>query len=186
MTLKTFATAAALAVTASMSFADGHAANPMVGGAEMLAEKNIIENAVNSPIHTTLVAAVQAAGLVDTLSGDGPFTVFAPTDDAFGMIAEGTLAALLLPENKDQLTQILTCHVVGAEVFSDAIGGMIADDGGMHPVATLGGCTLMAQMNGDMITLTDENDRTATVTIADVDQSNGVIHVIDRVMLPQQ
>ena len=186
MTIKTYATAAALTLTASLAFADGHASNPMVGGAEMLAEQNIIENAVNSPIHTTLVAAVMQAGLVDTLSGPGPFTVFAPTDEAFGLIADESLAALLLDENKAQLTEILTCHVVGAEVFADAIGGMIADDGGMHPVPTLGGCTLMAEMRGDAITLTDENGRTATVTIADVDQSNGVIHVIDRVMLPKQ
>jgi uncharacterized surface protein with fasciclin (FAS1) repeats len=91
-----------------------------------------------------------------------------------------------MDENKAQLATILTCHVVGAEVFADAIGGMIAGDGGAHPVATLGGCTLMAKMSGDDITLTDENGRMATVTIADVDQSNGVIHVIDRVMLPQQ
>ena len=186
MSIKTYATAAALTLTAGMAFADAHAENPMVGGAEMLAEQNIIENAVNSPIHTTLVAAVQAAGLVDTLSGPGPFTVFAPTDDAFGMITDESLAALLEPSAKAQLTQILTCHVVGAEVFSDAIGGMIADDGDAHPVPTLGGCTLMAEMSGDTITLTDENGRTANVTIADVDQSNGVIHVIDRVMLPLQ
>ena len=186
MTMKTFATAAALTLTAGMAFAEGHAPNPMVGGAEMLAEMNIIENAVNSPIHTTLVAAVMQAGLVDTLSGEGPFTVFAPTDDAFGMITAETLGALMMDENKDQLTQILTCHVVGAEVFSDAIGGMIADDGGMYAVPTLGGCVLNAQMDGDNITLTDENGRVATVTVADVDQSNGVIHVIDRVMLPKQ
>jgi len=186
MTIKTYATAAALALTAGMAFADAHAENPMVGGAEMLAEKNIIENAVNSPIHTTLVAAVTAAGLVDTLSGPGPFTVFAPTDDAFGMIADDSLAALLDPANIAQLQTILTCHVVGAEVFSDAIGGMIAGADGAFPVETLGGCTLMAEMSGDNITLTDENGRMATVTIADVDQSNGVIHVIDRVMLPKQ
>ena len=186
MTMKTFATAAALTLTAGMAFAEGHAPNPMVGGAEMLAEMNIIENAVNSPIHTTLVAAVMQAGLVDTLSGEGPFTVFAPTDDAFGMITAETLGALMMDENKDQLTQILTCYVVGAEVFSDAIGGMIADDGGMYAVPTLGGCVLNAQMEGDNITLTDENGRVATVTVADVDQSNGVIHVIDRVMLPKQ
>jgi uncharacterized surface protein with fasciclin (FAS1) repeats len=186
MTIKTFATAAALTLTAGMAFADAHASNPMVGGAEMLAEKNIIENAVNSPIHTTLVVDVMQAGLVDTLSGPGPFTVFSPTDDAFGLITDETLGALMMDENKAQLATILTCHVVGAEVFADAIGGMIAGDGGAHPVATLGGCTLMAKMSGDDITLTDENGRMATVTIADVDQSNGVIHVIDRVMLPQQ
>jgi uncharacterized surface protein with fasciclin (FAS1) repeats len=186
MTIKTFAPAAALTLTAGMALADAHASNPMVGGAEMLAEKNIIENAVNSPIHTTLVAAVMQAGLVDTLSGPGPFTVFAPTDEAFGLITDETLGALMMDENKAQLATILTCHVVGAEVFADAIGGMIAGDGGAHPVATLGGCTLMAKMSGDDITLTDENGRMATVTIADVDQSNGVIHVIDRVILPQQ
>jgi len=182
----TLATATALTLSAGVAMADGHAENPMVGGAEMLAQKNIIENAVNSPIHTTLVAAVQAAGLVDTLSGPGPFTVFAPTDDAFDLITDESLAALLQPSAKAQLTQILTCHVVGAETFSDAIGGMIADGGGTQAVETLGGCVLTAQMDGDAITLTDENGRVATVTIADVDQSNGVIHVIDRVMLPQQ
>ncbi|MGJ8610547.1 MAG: fasciclin domain-containing protein [Octadecabacter sp.] len=186
MTFKTYATAAALTLTAGMAFADAHAENPMVGGAEMLAQQNIIENAVNSPIHTTLVAAVTQAGLVDTLSGPGPFTVFAPTDDAFGLISDETLGALMMDENKAQLTQILTCHVVGAEVFFDAIAGMIADDDGAHAVTTLGGCVLNAQMDGDNITLTDENGRVATVTIADVDQSNGVIHVIDRVLLPKQ
>lgn len=186
MTFKTLSLALAVNLAAtSLALAEAHATNPDVGGAAMLQEMNIIENALNSPIHTTLVAAVQAAGLVETLQGDGPFTVFAPTDDAFGMIAEETLTALLQPEAKAQLTQILTCHVVGANALSDAIGQMIADDGGAHPVETLGGCTLMAAMNGDMITLTDENDRTATVTIADVKQSNGVIHVIDRVLLPK-
>ncbi|PWG17303.1 fasciclin domain-containing protein [Salibaculum griseiflavum] len=182
------ATASLVLATASMAWGEAHemSDNPTVGGAPMMADMNIIENAVNSPIHTTLVAAVQAADLVETLQGPGPFTVFAPTDDAFGMIADESLNALLQPENKAQLTQILTCHVVGAEAFSDAIMGMIADDGGAHPVETLGGCTLMAEMSGDEITLTDENGREATVTIADVDQSNGVIHVIDRVLLPQQ
>ncbi|MEN8840116.1 MAG: fasciclin domain-containing protein [Octadecabacter sp.] len=175
MTIKTFATAAALAVTAGMAFADGHAAG-----------KTIVENAVDSPIHTTLVAAVTQAGLVETLSGAGPFTVFAPTDDAFGMITDETLGALLMDENKAQLTQILTCHVVGAEVFSEALAGLIAEGGGAFAVETLGGCTLNAEMNGDSITLTDENGRAATVTVADIASSNGVIHVIDRVILPQQ
>jgi uncharacterized surface protein with fasciclin (FAS1) repeats len=169
-----------------MAFADAHASNPMVGGTEMLAEKKIIENAVNSPIHTKLVAAVMQAGLVDTLSGPGPFTVFAPTDDAFGQITDETLGALMMDENKAQLATILTCHVVGAEVFADAIGGMIAADSGADPVATLGGCTQMAEMSGDAIMLTDENGRLATVTVADVVKSNGVIHVIDRVMVPKQ
>lgn len=160
--------------------------NPMVGGAPMYADKTIVENAVNSKDHTTLVAAVKAAGLVETLSGDGPFTVFAPTNAAFEKLPEGTVETLLRPENKDTLTTILTCHVVAAEAMSDAIGTMIADDGGMHPVKTVGGCELTAKMDGDAITLTDENGNVATVTIADVDQSNGVIHVIDTVLLPKQ
>ncbi|KIN71769.1 fasciclin domain-containing protein [Sulfitobacter guttiformis] len=185
MLKKTLLAATALSLTATFAFADGHAKNPMVGGAEMLAEKNIIENAVNSPIHTTLVAAVQAAGLVDTLQGEGPFTVFAPTDDAFAALPAGTVDTVLLPENKELLTQILTCHVVAADAMSEAIGGMISDDGGMHVVPTLGGCMLEARMDGDMITLTDENGTVATVTVADVKQSNGVIHVIDAVMLPK-
>ena len=156
-----------------------------VGGAPMYPSKNIIENAVNSKDHTTLVAAVKAAGLVDTLQGAGPFTVFAPTNDAFAKLPAGTVETLLKPENKDQLTKILTCHVVGADAMSDAIGKMIADDGGTHAVNTVGGCVLQAKMDGDMITLTDENGTVATVTIADVDQSNGVIHVIDKVLLPK-
>ena len=182
MTLKTLAAAlAGTALTAGAAFAQD---NPQVGGADMFADRTIVENAVNSPIHTTLVAAVQQAGLVDTLNGEGPFTVFAPTDDAFGMLSEESLNALMIDENRDQLAQILTCHVVATEAMSGAIAGMIADDGGMHPVPTVGGCTLQAERSGDTITLTDENGREATVTIADVDQSNGVIHVIDRVLLP--
>lgn len=158
--------------------------NPVVGGAPMYAEKNIIENAVNSADHTTLVAAVKAAGLVDTLSGKGPFTVFAPVNAAFEALPAGTVDTLLKPENKDQLAKILTCHVVAVEAMSDAIARMIADDGGSHAVETVGGCTLQAQMKGDALTLTDETGGVATVTIADVDQSNGVIHVIDRVLMP--
>ncbi|PJE30137.1 Immunogenic protein MPT70 precursor [Pseudooceanicola marinus] len=168
------------------AFADDHMAgeNPMVGGAEMFADKTIAENASAAPNLTTLVAAVQAAGLVDTLMSDGPFTVFAPTDDAFGMIKEDSLNALLQPDAKDQLTQILTCHVVAAEAFSTDIVGMIEDDGGMHSVTTVGGCTLEAYIEDGMVKLKDENGRVATVTTADVDQSNGVVHVIDRVILP--
>ena len=118
--------------------------NPMVGGAEMPATNDIVTNAVNSADHTTLVAAVQAAGLVETLQGEGPFTVFAPTNDAFAALPEGTVDTLLLPENKELLTQVLTCHVVGAEALSDAIGTMISDDGGSHMIETLGGCMLNA------------------------------------------
>jgi len=183
-TTKTFATVAATALGLSVSAAS--AENPMVGGAAMYADKTIVENAVNSADHTTLVAAVQAAGLVDVLNSEGPFTVFAPTNDAFGMLKEGTVQALLQPEAKDQLANILKCHVVGADAMSMAIKGMIDDDGGMHPVPTLGTCTLQATYDGDQIMLEDERGRTIHVTIADVDQSNGVIHVVDRVILPPQ
>lgn len=158
--------------------------NPMVGGAAMPADRNIVENAVNSADHTTLVAAVQAAGLVDTLQGDGPFTVFAPVNAAFDALPDGTVETLLKPENKDALTEVLTCHVLGAKAMSDVIAGMIADGDGVHTVETLGGCMLDVRSSNGTITLTDETGGTATVTIADVVQSNGVIHVIDAVMLP--
>jgi transforming growth factor-beta-induced protein len=182
--IKFLSATALLSLTAGAALAEAHA-NPEVGGAAMFADKNIIENAMESPIHTTLVAAVAAAGLVETLQGEGPFTVFAPVDDAFAALPAGTVETLLMPENLATLQKILTCHVVAAEAFSDAIAGMIADDGGMHAVPTVGGCTLQAAMTADgMITLTDEQGGVATVTIADVDQSNGVIHVIDRVLLP--
>jgi len=160
------------------------AENPMVGGAAMYANKNIVQNAMNSKDHTTLVAAVKAAGLVDTLSGKGPFTVFAPTNEAFAALPAGTVETLLKPENKAKLTKVLTCHVVAADVMSDALAKMIAKDGGTHPVKTVGGCTLQAKMQGNKITLTDETGGMATVTIADVKQSNGVIHVIDKVLMP--
>lgn len=186
MTFKTFATALVTATAIGGAAVAQSTENPMVGGAAMFADKNIVENAVNSADHTTLVAAVKAADLVDTLMGPGPFTVFAPTNAAFDRISDASLNALLQPQNKAQLQQILTCHVVAANAMSDAIAGMIADDGGMHPVSTVGGCTLQAKMEGSKIILTDENGREATVTIADVRQSNGVIHVIDRVLLPAQ
>ena len=173
--------AAAIALSASAAFAE----NPMVGGAAMYETKNIVENAVNSADHKTLVAAVQAAGLVDTLQGEGPFTVFAPTDEAFAALPEGTVETLLKPENKDQLTKILTCHVVAADAMSDAIMKMVDDDNGAHPVNTVGGCVWTAKYEGDKIMIEDENGNVANVTIADVDQSNGVIHVIDSVLLPK-
>lgn len=159
--------------------------NPMVGGAAMYDSKTIVENAMNSADHTTLVAAVKAAGLVETLSGAGPFTVFAPTNAAFDALPAGTVDSLLKPESKDMLVKVLTCHVVAADAMSEAIRGMIASDGGKHPVPTVGGCMLQATMDGDWIKLEDEQGRTATVTIADVKQSNGVIHVIDAVLLPK-
>jgi uncharacterized surface protein with fasciclin (FAS1) repeats len=155
-----------------------------VGGAPMYPSKNIIQNAVNSKDHTTLVAAVKAAGLVDTLSGTGPFTVFAPTNEAFAKLPAGTVENLLKPENKAQLTKILTCHVVAANAMSSAIKTMINDDGGMHSVKTVGGCTFTAKMKGDKLILVDGKGHEAAVTIANVKQSNGVIHVIDTVLLP--
>jgi uncharacterized surface protein with fasciclin (FAS1) repeats len=161
------------------------AGNPMVGGAAMYAEKNIVENAVNSKDHTTLVAAVKAAGLVETLQGAGPFTVFAPTNEAFAALPAGTVEMLLKPENKDKLTTILTCHVVAAKALSGDIARMIDDDQGAHPVKTIGGCTWTARHEGEKITIEDENGNVANVTIANVEQSNGVIHVIDKVLLPK-
>ncbi len=160
-------------------------ANPMVGGAPMYETKNIVQNAVNSKDHTTLVAAVKAAGLVDTLSGTGPFTVFAPTNAAFAKLPAGTVDTLLKPENKAQLTAVLTYHVVSKKVLSDALGKMIKDSSGSTDIPTVSGHVLKAAMKGGHIMLTDENGGTAMVTIADVQQSNGVIHVIDSVLLPK-
>jgi len=174
---------AILALSTGLVLAEAHG-NPDVGGAPMFMDKNIVENAVNSADHTTLVAAVQAAGLVETLSGAGPFTVFAPTNDAFAKLAAGTVETLLKPENKDQLTKILTCHVVAANALAADIDKMVADDGGMHTVATVGGCEFTAMVEDGMVKIKDGQGNVATVTIADVKQSNGVIHVIDTVLLP--
>ena len=176
------AATAVAAISAGAAFAE----NPMVGGAPMYADKNIVENAVNSADHETLVAAVKAAGLVDTLSGDGPFTVFAPTDAAFDKLPAETLEALMQPAYKAKLTEILTCHVVSADAMSTAIKGMVDDDGGMHIVPTVGGCELEATYEGDNIMLKDERGQMINVTIADVYQSNGVIHVVDTVILPAE
>jgi len=155
-----------------------------VGGAPMFPSKTIVKNAVNSADHETLVAAVKAAGLVEALSGEGPFMVFAPTDAAFAKLPEATVADLLKPENKAELRTVLTYHVVEAAALSDAIRRMVADDGGRHPVPTLSGGELIAMTSGEHIILVDERGRRAAVTIADVRQSNGVIHVIDTVLLP--
>ena len=157
----------------------------MVGGAAMYPSKDIIDNAVNSADHETLVAAVKAAGLVETLKGEGPFTVFAPTDAAFEALPAGTVETLLKPENKDQLTKILTYHVVPTKALSGAVKQMVMDDGGAHMVPTVAGAPLMARVVDGKITLTDEMGGMATVTIADVEQSNGVIHVVDKVLLPK-
>jgi uncharacterized surface protein with fasciclin (FAS1) repeats len=158
--------------------------NPMVGGAPMSMHKDIIDNAVNSADHTTLVAAVKAAGLVDTLKGKGPFTVFAPTNEAFQKLPAGTVDTLLKPENKQQLTQVLTYHVVAGKIDSRALAKMIKAGHGTATLTTVEGGTLTARMDGGDIVLTDAKGGTAKVTIADVYQSNGVIHVIDSVLLP--
>jgi uncharacterized surface protein with fasciclin (FAS1) repeats len=158
--------------------------NPMVGGQEMYPTKNIIQNAVNSADHTTLVAAVKAAGLVDTLQGPGPFTVFAPTNEAFAKLPAGTVDTLLKPENKDQLVKILTYHVVAGKVSAADLKKMIKDGNGQASLKTVSGGTLTAMMQGKNIVLKDEKGGMATVTIANVMQSNGVIHVVDSVLLP--
>jgi len=156
----------------------------MVGGAAMYPSRNIVQNAVNSRDHTTLVAAVKAAGLVDTLSGPGPFTVFAPTNAAFAKLPAGTVDTLLRPENKDKLTSILTYHVVPMKALRNAIATMIENNGGMHEINTVGGGKLAAYLKDGNLLLKDAKGRTAKVTIANVMQSNGVIHVIDTVLLP--
>jgi len=162
----------------------GSAPNPMVGGAPMYASKDIVDNAVNSKDHTTLVAAVKAADLVGTLKGPGPFTVFAPTDQAFAALPAGTVDTLLKPENKGALTQVLTYHVVPGRLDGKALAGMINANGGRATLRTASGGTLTATTNGSAIMVTDAKGGIATVTIANVYQSNGVIHVVNRVLLP--
>ena len=157
----------------------------MVGGAAMYPNKNIIENAVNSKDHTTLVAAVKAAGLVETLEGKGPFTVFAPTNAAFDKLPKGTVETLLKPENKKQLQTILTYHVVAGKWNASDIAKAIKDGKGKATIKTVSGGTLTAWMKGKDLYISDESGNKAKVTIADVNQSNGVIHVIDTVLLPK-
>nr|WP_240959494.1 fasciclin domain-containing protein [Novosphingobium olei] len=156
----------------------------MVGGAAMLPSRTIVENAVNSADHTTLVAAVKAAGLVDTLNGPGPFTVFAPTNAAFAKLPAGTVDTLLKPENKATLTKILTYHVVPGRVSAEQLIAKIKADGGSTKLTTVSGGVLTAAVVGGKVVLTDEKGGTATVTQADVFQKNGVIHVTDAVSLP--
>jgi uncharacterized surface protein with fasciclin (FAS1) repeats len=159
-------------------------ANPMVGGAAMYPTKNIVQNAVNSKVHTTLVAAVKAAGLVDTLSGPGPFTVFAPTDAAFAKLPAGTVGRMAMPEKKDSLTNVLTYHVVPGRLTSSSIGALIRKGNGSATLTTVQGEPLIARMNGRNLYLTDAKGGTSQVTIANVMQSNGVIHVVDTVLMP--
>jgi uncharacterized surface protein with fasciclin (FAS1) repeats len=177
----TFALIIGLAVS-QVSFAQEKTVT--VGGAPMYPSKNIVENAVNSKDHTTLVAAVKAAGLVETLSSPGPFTVFAPTNKAFDKLPKGTVETLVKPENKETLTGILTYHVVPGKLSAEDLMKQIADGGGKATLKTASGGTLTAMQKGKKIELTDAKGGTATVTIADVFQSNGVIHVIDTVLMP--
>ncbi|HEV2487952.1 MAG TPA: fasciclin domain-containing protein [Terracidiphilus sp.] len=158
--------------------------DPDVGGAAMYPTKNIVQNAVNSQDHTTLVAAVKAAGLVDTLQGPGPFTVFAPVNAAFDKLPAGTVDTLLKPENKDQLVKVLTYHVVAGKISSSDLVKMIKKGHGKAELKTVEGGTLTASLEDGKVMLTDEKGGMATVTIADVYQSNGAIHVIDSVLLP--
>ncbi len=180
--LKLSALALALAVSATAVFA---VTQVTVGGAPMYDNKDIIDNAVNSKDHTTLVAAVKAAGLVDTLKGPGPFTVFAPTNAAFAALPAGTVDSLLKPESKAALTKVLTYHVVAGKVDAAALSKAITAGGGKAMLKTVSGGTLTAMSSGGKVMVMDESGGSATVTTADVLQSNGVIHVVDHVLLPK-
>ncbi|MEP6718968.1 MAG: fasciclin domain-containing protein [bacterium] len=163
----------------------GHSNNPMVGGAAMYRTKDIVDNAVNSADHTTLVAAVKAAGLVDTLKGNGPFTVFAPTNAAFEKLPAGTVDMLLKAENKPTLTKVLTYHVVAGRLDSKAIMKAIKKGKGSAQLTTVSGGKLTAMMSGKNLVLRDEKGGTSMVTIGNVYQSNGIIHVVDTVLMPR-
>ncbi|MCX5512195.1 fasciclin [Kaistia algarum] len=173
--------ASGAAFTAPAAFAED---TVMVGGAAMYPSKNIIENAVNSKDHTTLVAAVKAAGLVETLSGPGPFTVFAPTNEAFAKLPAGTVETLVMPENKAKLVAILTYHVVPGKLAAKDVIDAIQKGGGTAEVKTVNGAVLKFSLDGKDVIVTDAAGNKAKVTIADVNQSNGVIHVVDTVLLP--
>ena len=170
----------ALAVSSAMAGSK----NPVVGGQEMYPTKDIIENAVNSADHTTLVAAVKAAGLVDTLKGPGPFTVFAPTNEAFAKLPAGAVENLLKPENKDALTRVLTYHVVAGRLSASDLKKQIRAGNGQATLKTVNGGTVVVMMHSRNIVLKDEKGGVSTVTIPNVFQSNGVIHVVDTVVLP--
>ena len=178
---KLSALALALAVSATAVFA---VTQVTVGGAPMYDNKDIIDNAVNSKDHTTLVAAVKAAGLVETLKGPGPFTVFAPTNTAFAALPAGTVDSLLKPESKPTLTKVLTYHVVSGKMDAAALSKAISAGGGKAVLKTVSGGTLTAMSSGGKVMVMDESGGSATVTTADVLQSNGVIHVVDKVLLP--
>ena len=184
--LKTGLAAFALVAAATPALAKSHTEmkNPMVGGAAMLSSRDIIDNAVNSKDHTTLVAAVKAAGLVETLSSKGPFTVFAPTNAAFAKLPAGTVETLVKPENKGTLTSILTYHVVAGRMTSTDIAKAIKAGKGKAVLTTVNGGTLTGSMMGKRLMLTDAKGGKSSVTIANVMQSNGVIHVVDTVLMP--
>lgn len=182
--IKKFALVAIVSMFANASFAQMEK-TVMVGGAAMYPTKNIVENAVNSKDHTTLVAAVKAAGLVETLESAGPFTVFAPTNEAFNLLPAGTVDNLVKPENKKTLSAILTYHVVAGKVTSADLMKMIKEGNGTATLKTVEGGTITATMKGKNIILTDANGGKAMITIKDVNQSNGVIHVIDHVLTPK-
>jgi len=185
----TLAAVAALSIgtfaVSETALAGMHAKPPVVGGAAMYPSKTIVENAAQSKVHTTLVAAVKAAGLVDTLSSPGPFTVFAPTNAAFAKLPAGTVDTLLMPENKAALTKVLTYHVVAGRVLSTDLVKLIRAGGGKAEFATVQGQTLTARMMGKHIEIVDANGGKAIVTQANVLQSNGVIHVTNAVFLPR-
>ena len=176
--------ASAVLVLGSAGVASAQMTDPMVGGAAMYPSKNIVENAVNSPDHTTLVAAVKAAGLVDTLEGAGPFTVFAPTNEAFAKLPAGTVDTLLKPENKGTLVKVLTYHVVPGTWTAKRLTGAMKAGGGKVTLTTVEGEPLIASMQDGSVYLTDAKGGKSMVTIADVIQSNGVIHVVDTVLMP--
>ncbi|WP_354298886.1 fasciclin domain-containing protein [Pedobacter sp. UYP1] len=177
-----FASQTQVQAQSKMSMSGG---TKMVGGAAMYPTKDIIDNAVNSKDHTTLVAAVKAAGLVETLKGAGPFTVFAPTNEAFDKLPKGTVATLVKPENKAALTKILTYHVVAGKMDSKAIAAAIKKGKGKAELTTVEGGKLWAWMEGKKLVLKDEKGGMSTVTIADVYQKNGVIHVVNSVLMPK-
>src|SRR5580698_7529108 len=181
---KTFLATLAVAALAITSLSAHAQKDPTVGGAAMYPSKTIVENAVNSPINKTLVAAVKAGGLVDTLNSPGPFTVFAPTNDAFAKLPAGTVDTLVKPENKATLDKILTYHVVAGRISSKQLAAMIKKGGGKATLKTVQGEDLVASMMGDKIMLTDAKGGMSTITTADVFQSNGVIHVVDTVLMP--
>ena len=186
--IKSLTLIAAMVFLAGSSFAQMDSKSKktvMVGGAAMYPSKNIVENAVNSKDHTTLVAAVKAAGLVETLQSAGPFTVFAPTNEAFNLLPAGTVDNLLKPESKAALTGVLTYHVVAGKISSAELAAMIKKGNGTATLKTVAGGNLYASMKGNKMVIKDEKGGWAYVTIKDVNQSNGVIHVVDHVLLPK-